>query len=191
MALPIRRLKPPRKRQRFGKFGSARKPIRPGHEEPLRIKEFTAERGITARRRTFSYTEFPQEELEARAVADRPPHRGSVQERIVYRQCLKDGLVHDVDFSYQPAIEGGRQSLGGLVVDFIFFHLGGPEGLALFVNGTTWHTGRAPEARDDLTQDLLRGMGYEITELWDETIADEREFNDWWDRNIRFARIGV
>jgi hypothetical protein len=190
MAQLIRRLLPPTKRSRFGKFGSVPKTIRPGYEEPIDLKQFTQERGIITRRRGVSYTEFPQQELEKRAVKDEPPHRGSVQERIVYLQCIKDGMVPDVDFSYQPAIEGGRQELGGLVVDFIFPHLGGPEGMALFVNGTMWHVGSAVEARDALTQDLLRGMGFFIEEVWDYEIADRDTFEDWWDRFIRHARIG-
>lgn len=98
---------------------------------------------------------------------------GSLEERIVYKELLKRKIY----FSFQSSMEGGRQELGGMVVDFII-----PERrIALRVQGTIWHTGPEAEARDLVHKAVLENEGYTVLDLWDWQVRDLKLFNEWMD----------
>lgn len=80
----------------------------------------------------------------------------------------------DIKFDYQSALLGGRQELGGLVVDFII-DMGG-YALAVLVNGDYWHTLPAQMLRDDRTKEEVVGQSYEgvvislALSIWESTL---------------------
>ncbi len=180
----IRKIKPAVKRNRFGKFGELPKSIRPTKEVPLRLRSIQPEKGVVSRRRGVVFLRNEREQLEKRAV----PHgdvKGSVEERIFYKALVQRRL----DFSFQPAVDGGRQELGGLVADFILYGFGHQRGLVVGVNGTIWHTGNAPERRDADNDARLIALGFEVTKIWDYEIWNVKSFNEWMRRFIDFAPI--
>lgn len=73
------------------------------------------------------------------------------------RRNLKPGL----DFEFQSSLLGGRQELGGLVLDFFlpnFFN-----GLAINVQGYHWHRESTSQRADDLSDKLrLIALGYTV-----------------------------
>lgn len=114
-------------------------------------------------------------DLELRAV----PHekvRGSVQERIVYKELLK----RQIPFDFQPSIDGGRLQLGGMVADFILLD----RPLIIRVQGSTWHTPFGALAKDEAQKMYLEAMGYIVVDIWDWQIEDDDLRQTWFERNI-------
>ena len=184
----IRKIRSPAKRNRFGKFGEIAKSLRPTVDTPLDFKKITPDKGgIITRRRGVTFSKDERGQLEARAVSDEQPHRGSVHERILYKALLDRHMA----FDFQPSIEGGRQELGGLVADFIIYGIGGASGLVVQVQGKIWHSGVFAERRDENTAALLQEKGFEVINLWDYTIENETLFNEWMRRYIDFAPISA
>jgi hypothetical protein len=56
----------------------------------------------------------------------------------VYQALVRAGKKPDIDFTFQGALFGGRQSLGGLIIDFLFIN---PPDLAINVQGEFFHQG--------------------------------------------------
>jgi very-short-patch-repair endonuclease len=113
-----------------------------------------------------------QAALEARAQQD---IRGSLEERLFYRALLDWGFIPGVDFDFQSSMMGGRQELGGLVADFLFFV---PK---VIVNPmSVWHTMTlANERRDDDQTVILESMGYTQLEIWPTEIHDPIALDNW------------
>lgn len=112
--------------------------------------------------------------LEARAV----PHgqvRGTLPERIVYRALME--VVHLIpgpDFDMQSSLQGGRIELGGIVADFIFPLLR----MVIQVQGPT-HTEYLRVQKDREQTLALEEMGYQVYNIWEDTIYDEYKLEDW------------
>lgn len=114
-------------------------------------------------------------DLEKRAIShDRV--RGSVHERIMYLALLK----RKVPFSFQSSIQGGRLELGGMVADFILLD----RPLIIRVQGTTWHATWAGERKDEAQKAVLRGMGYDVVDIWDWEIENQDLLELWLQRNV-------
>lgn len=96
--------------------------------------------------------------------------KGTLPERIVYKYLVDILHFHpdsDFGFDFQSSLDGGRLSLGGLVVDFLFEQLK----LILQIQGYT-HTSFLRGRKDEEQKDALAAMGYYIEELWEEEIYD-------------------
>lgn len=167
---PTRKIISPLKKQRFGKYESFPKSIRPVHDEPYDYKPITKDDGIVVYRRGQSISMSVAQSLERRAIPIEQRY-GSIWERIFFKS-LRD---RKIPFSFQHSQGGGRMQLGGLVADFLLLD----RPLVIQVQGSFWHTGTAVERRDDTQNDRLRGMGYVVEELWDYTIKDIRSYHRW------------
>lgn len=175
---PIRRIKRTPGRQRFGKVGTLPKTIRPTEDEPLRLQPGFGpdpKDEIVEYRRGVTYASGEREQLEKRAVSDERV-KGSIWERIVYLSLLK----RHIPFDFQSSWEGGRLELGGLVADFVLLD----RPLIVQIHGTFWHEGVFARARDREQNDLLRGYGFDVEELWDHTIRHEQPYEEWLRRHI-------
>jgi len=71
-------------------------------------------------------------------------------------------------FEFQVSMLGGRFSLGGAVIDFLF-----PDRyLAWRLQGDYFHTGVEKEGSDAIQRALLESMGYQVVDLWGSDILD-------------------
>ena len=119
-----------------------------------------------------------EDPLEARAVSkDTVP--GFLHERIVYQKLLNRRLSPTSDFSFQSSFEGGRATLGGIVVDFLFF----TRRLVIRVQGPT-HEGNLQRQKDEQQEALLVEMGYTVLDLDLKTIRDDNLLEAWMRRFI-------
>ncbi len=105
---------------------------------------------------------------------------GTLPERIFYKSLVDRGMREGVDFSFQSSLQGGRLFLGGMVADFILQ----TRALVVRIQGRKWHTGFAPERRDDFQRDVLENMGYHVLDVFDDTIYDQWLFDEWLRRHI-------
>jgi len=105
---------------------------------------------------------------------------GTLPERILYKALLERGYRDGVDFTFQSSLQGGRLFLGGMVADFVF----STRSLIVRVQGAKWHTGFVEERRDDFQRDVLEGMGYHVLDVYDNTIYDQWQFDEWMRRHI-------
>lgn len=89
----------------------------------------------------------------------------------IMMQLLED---RHLAYSYQSAFDGGRQELGGLVVDFVVLQAG--TAIAVLVNGDYWHSLPAQRERDLETKEQVLGQEFQgnvIThglEIWESTL---------------------
>ena len=92
--------------------------------------------------------------MEARAVSEYAV-RGYLHERIVYRWLTSNGFAPGVDFDFQSSQDGGRQEIGGIVVDFLFPQMR----IALGVDGPQ-HDELIQARKDEEQKNLLAELGY-------------------------------
>lgn len=106
--------------------------------------------------------------------------RGSLQERLFYQALVDYGLIPGLDFDFQSTQLGGRMELGGLVADFIF-----PAAALIVQVQSYWHTITLEhEVRDNDQASVLRGMGWDVLEIWPQTIEDPAALRWWMERHI-------
>jgi hypothetical protein len=121
----------------------------------------------------YTVTKPGVDPMEARAV----PHwqvKGTLPERIVYKALVDNfHMVSGVDFDFQSSTSGGRQELGGIVADFLFFY----KKLILQVQGPT-HTDFLRQAKDEEQRMILGEMGYTVEYLNLEVIQNELWLED-------------
>ena len=117
-----------------------------------------------------------REAQEARAVPETAKLRGSLEERIVYKELLK----RRIRFDFQSSKFGGRRFLGGLVADFIL-----PDhDIIILPQGTIWHGSIAGRAQFREQKGRYREVGYEVLEVWDWELMDERLTDAWFKRHL-------
>lgn len=122
--------------------------------------------------------------LEARAM----PHgmiRGTLPERILYRALME--LMHFVpgDFDFQSSLQGGRIELGGIVADFIFPNLR----IVIQVQGPT-HAEYLRIQKDREQELALNDMGFEVYDLWEDTIYDVYALENWLRKTFNWNASG-
>ena len=148
---------------------------RPGVGRWVRPMEIKLRDTHVLHRRGWQGAAVGLDDLERRAVSH-DQVRGSVHERIVYRELLKRRLP----FDFQSSIEGGRLELGGMVADFILLD----RPVIIRVQGAVWHTGLFPEAKDRAQKAVLQGYGYTVLDLWDWEIESAGLLENWFRENI-------
>lgn len=119
-------------------------------------------------------------EIEMRAIPIEEVY-GSLPERILYKEFQR----RRVTFSYQSSMLGGRLELGGMVADFILYDYGA----VVRVQGTYWHTGAEPEARDAQQKAILENRGWDVWDIWDWEVLDEDIMTEWLDRHLEGVLI--
>ena len=94
---------------------------------------------------------------------------GTLPERIVWAWLIKE----DHSFTAQRAEMGGRQVVGGAVVDFLVYSMAAMP-VAMRVQGDYWHGPKFPkrQARDDEQYYRLTEQGYLVVDLWEKDIYD-------------------
>lgn len=116
--------------------------------------------------------EAGEDEFEARAISPNRFAGATLPERIVYKK-LAQLFQSENAFIYQRSALGGRNFLGGFVIDFV---IPSPEPpLALEVLGDFWH--QAQQQYSDAQRALtLLSLGYDYEEVWEHDIlhSDER-----------------
>ena len=176
--------------------------LRPGRERT----------DIILRRRGPRRGERIGDPLEQRAVP-KSTLPGSILERITYR-AIWDRLGRPSPWTWdpQPAFQGGRLELGGLVADIIIRNFGGVS-IIIQVQSFAFHprpdhqprvTARFAdqfkrvadeEARQRLEsmRDPLTSWPMVVLYLWEDVILNARRLEDWMDRhlNARFATAAL
>jgi len=111
--------------------------------------------------------EFGPDKLEARAVAATGAlERATLPERIVYKK-LTQMLQGTHKFIFQREELGGRNFIGGFIIDFLV--LDKQPYLALEVLGDYWH--QAYEKAADLEREMaVKREGYIYHEIWESEI---------------------
>lgn len=104
--------------------------------------------------------------------AGEPPvwFTGTRPEWWTYWALLRLGKVPGRDFVYQSRQLGGRQDLGGVVVDFEILD---PPRIAVNINGVFWHYGRGSGklAEDARERAALASQGYLVIAVDEDDLA--------------------
>ncbi|MEE8568859.1 MAG: DUF559 domain-containing protein, partial [Anaerolineales bacterium] len=116
---------------------------------------------------------------ELRAVPQTATLRGTLPERIFYKQLRKRRLSPDRDFDFQSSLLGGRLQLGGIVADFLFQHWR----LIVRIQGPT-HKTRTQNLKDLQQTQLLVDMGWTVYDLPVEIVYDMMALETWMRRHI-------
>ena len=122
------------------------------------------------------------DQLEARAVP-KEKVRGTLPERIMYKY-LTDvvGWPEGGLWSFQSSLDGGRMELGGLVADFMIFHLR----VILNPLGPT-HDTFLRQAKDEENRQTYADFGYTQFEIPEAKVYDELYFEEWMRKVLGFA----
>jgi hypothetical protein len=116
---------------------------------------------------------------EQRLAAVAPAEAKSLPERLVYGWCV----AHQISFSYQVAVLGGRAVPGGQVLDFVIYDKVTPICIRI---QSYWHTGAGNVFKDDLQLDALLKLGYVVEDIWEYQINTVQKL-DIIMRNILFG----
>jgi hypothetical protein len=181
----------PRRARRFTatggvRIGSEAERLRvlPSERRPLAVREAEAIRKdlfqpdpawFVIHRRGVRRPWVGADPMEARAVSEFAV-KGYLHERICYRWFTSSGFVPGVDFDFQSSQDGGRQDIGGLVVDFLFEQMR----IAFGVDGPQ-HQALLQARKDEEQRQLLAEMGYWSISIPIEVIQNEAVF----DRTMR------
>lgn len=100
---------------------------------------------------------------------------GSLPEWIVYDTLRKIGKQPDIDFIFQSPQSGGRLTIGGLIVDFLFID---PPDLAINVQGLFFHyeQGVQVRARDEIARVHLAGLNIDLIFIDEDDILTDPFF---------------
>ena len=129
-------------------------------------------RGVSGR------TQVGPDQEEARAISE-DVIKGTLPERIIYLELIKRGYVPGIDFDFQSSAEGGRNELGGLVVDFVFEFLR----IALRVQGPT-HDLHIRIAKDREQESILESMGFHVLDIDTDVIANAFILEQWFRQHL-------
>ena len=93
----------------------------------------------------------------------------SLPERIVWAWLERKGY----SFTMQAAELGGRNQVGGAVVDFVVWDMASRP-VAIRIQGQYWHGPSFPgrRARDDEQAAKLRMKGYLVVDLWEQQVYE-------------------
>ena len=94
-------------------------------------------------------------------------------------ELILRGYVPGIDFDFQSSAEGGRNELGGMVVDFIFEFLR----LALRVQGPT-HDTHLRKAKDREQESILESMGFAVVDLDTDVVLNAFLLESWFRQHL-------
>jgi hypothetical protein len=176
----------PRRSRRFTATGGVRigseqqrLQILPSERRPLAVREAEAIRRdlfepdpawFVTHRRGVRRPWVGADPMEARAVSETSV-KGYLHERIVYRWLTSNGFVPGADFDFQSSQDGGRQDIGGIVVDFLFPQMR----IAFGVDGPQ-HNALIQARKDEEQRQLLAELGYWSISIPISVIQNANEF---------------
>lgn len=156
------------------------RPWRPFKITSYRLKErLPRVEGLIIHRRPSGRPDIALDPRELRAVPQTATLRGTLPERIFYKELRKRRLSPDRDFDFQSSLLGGRLQLGGIVADFLFQHWR----LIVRIQGPT-HKTRVQILKDQQQAQLLADMGWTVYDLPDEIVYDMMALETWMRRHI-------
>ena len=82
---------------------------------------------------------------------------GTIPERMLYGWLVR----HNIEFSYQESVLGGRNP-GGAVLDFVIYDSAVP--IVIRVQ-SYWHMGAAAQWADDIQMENLLDLGYRVEDV--------------------------
>lgn len=128
------------------------------------------EKVIRDRRR--SSPEFGDTPLEQRATSKEALPTATLPERIVFKK-LSEMLRSNNKFLFQRIERGGRNLIGGFIIDFLIIDRS--PAIALEILGDYWH--QAYEKMADLERELaVKREGYTYHEIWEHDIYKSDEY---------------
>jgi hypothetical protein len=140
---------------------------------------------FTGHKRGIKRLNVGDDPLEVRATS-KSQIRGTLPERILYKALIDIvHLVPGVDFDFQSSQEGGRQELGGIVADFLFYYMR----IIIQVQGPT-HTEFLRSRKDEEQREILTSMGYQVYDVEEYTIYNQALFEEWL-RRIFNLNLGI
>lgn len=101
--------------------------------------------------------------------------RGTLPERILYKELQK----RKIPFEFQSSVDGGKQRLGGSIIDFVLTD----RRMMIEVKGTYWHT-QVHTAAEDKARTVRLLQTYQLVELWDWEVYSPFLLDEWFRRNI-------
>ncbi|MCJ7828255.1 MAG: hypothetical protein MUP81_00745 [Dehalococcoidia bacterium] len=79
-------------------------------------------------------------------------------------------IKHKILFNSQQPMFGGSTELGGVTVDIVL-----PDrNIVIRIFGGYWHSGFQAKARDLMGKENLINAGYQVVDLWEESLVDEK-----------------
>ena len=104
-----------------------------------------------------------------------PDWPGSLPEFLVDEELRRLGLRSGFDYTYQSSAFGGRQELGGAVLDFEFNN---PPGLAISVLGVYYHFifEGGSQVDENLRREQLAGLNITLIFIEDGHILDDVQY---------------
>lgn len=112
-------------------------------------------------------TRMVREEEQEAFLAWRLVHGGSFPEYLVYRELRRQRMEEGRDFIFQANELGGRNRLGGAVIDFELPYLK----IAGRVQGEYWHLSSRQAREHDIIQALLlEGKGWTVVDMLAEEV---------------------
>jgi len=136
---------------------------------PRKYVRTATEKVIRDRRR--SAVEFGDDPLEKRATSLSVLPLATLPERIVFKK-LSQMLRSNSKFLFQRIEKGGRNLIGGFIIDFLIVDR--EPAIALEILGDYWH--QAYEKMSDLERELaVKREGYFYHEIWEHDIYQSDE----------------
>lgn len=135
----------------IGKIGEIKELGEGRVRQPTRVR-------IALRKRGLGLQGDPREKQALQGVP------GTLPERIVWKFLESGDYVYQV----QSSVMGGRDIIGGSVVDFLVYNIY-QSPVAIRVMGDYWHGSAFPgtQAKDDEQQQRLSSQGYLVVDLWE------------------------
>ena len=87
-------------------------------------------------------------------------------ERKVYNWLSK----REIPFTTQEPMFGVAGEAGSAVIDFVLTE----RNIVLRTMGSYWHSGLKSKARDSLGKERLINAGYQVVDLWEENLTDDK-----------------
>lgn len=125
--------------------------------------------------------EFGEDPLEARAISPDVFARATLPERIVYKKLSQ--LIGEENFIFQYSQLGGRNLIGGFLIDFLI-----EPNIALEVLGSYWHKAFERWA-DEERAVVVASRGFEYHEIWDWEIYMGDSYLEEWFRRVLPASV--
>lgn len=144
-----------------------------------RVKRIKRPRKLGGPLTTRGPKAFVKRPVQVDSPGDRKPawFFGTLPEWYVYWYLTKkEKLTVDLEFSFQSSLFGGRQALGGLVIDFLIIDRFFPPGLVINVQGEFWHRLTSSQRAKDLLDGIrLRQRGYTVVYVLEDAVLRHLE----------------
>jgi very-short-patch-repair endonuclease len=143
---------------------------------------------FTLHRRNFPgiFVKVDDSDPDERRAVSKQVIKGTLPERIVYLELIRRKYIEGLDFTFQSSTEGGRNELGGIVVDFLFEFLR----IALEIQGPT-HDTHIQKAKDNEKESTLASMGFTMLRLDTDVIDNPNLLEAWFRQYLDPGSVSI